>query len=875
MDEFFKLLLPRWNAINDQITAVFVYVIGITFLLFGFYFFVRTLFQRGLIKNLTDKVVNKRRPVQPKDLHELGAEFSDDGELTLKDKFSGKEKITEAWLEFENSLVTRERNGDHVIYKTDEASLFFSEDRLLARHLNLRFWNSVPALLVGFGILGTFVGLVWGLRSFFGITDFTSDEIRGAIKKLLPGLSIAFVTSVWGMLASLLFNGLEKWRINRVSRAIAGLQHALDQLFTLTTQQEIAFRQEDELAQQTLALKAFSTDLADKIKIAMDSIMSESRAQSTQDSQKIIQELRNTPDAISNAVVNQLAPNLSNLNTTVDELQRQSGKLDDLHQSLMELHTQSTQGSQKIIQELQNVPAAISNTVTEKLALSLNNLNTTVDELKRQSEGLDALHQSLIELRVQNTQDSQKIVQELQNVPAAISNAMVEKLAPNLSNLETTVDELQRQSERLDVLHQSLIESRVQNTQDSQEIVQELRNVPSVINKVIESSLDRLNTVVKDLITAVTESKSDIQNEMELGRQEILLELHNVRDDFNNTMIENLIPSFVNLITIVSDIQSSTKEDRQEIVQGLHNLSLSVTHIQALAEAVDRVSETTISLPGHVAQIAGDIQELLKSVVSQTSEQFNQRLADMDAFFMRAAQTLQDVQHSAGTLLQLQNEQIEAINSQLSNSRATLARGRNMLQEMNSSITSVRQITETIQVVSGKLTEGSEMVERAGQQLTHAAIMFNEGNQNSVAVIRETAHQIRDALNQSQPLLNDFTQGFQIISNRLERNFQGFQTIDEGLNGIFAEIERGLNTYADTTRESINEYLSAFSEHLTQASTALARNVGTLRDSVEGLTEMNESQQLTSAAKALTGSVAALNNSIEKLNDLNEHLTAR
>ncbi len=357
--------------------------------------------------------------------------------------------------------------------------------------------------------------------------------------------------------------------------------------------------------------------------------------------------------------------------------------------------------------------------------------------------------------------------------------------------------------------------------------------------------------------------------------QEIVQELRNVRDDFNAAMIENLIPSFVNLITIVGDIQSSTKQDSQEIVHGLHNLSLSVTHIEALTEAVGRVSENTINLPGHVSQIASDIQELLKSVVSQTSEQFNQRLADIDAFFMRAAQTLQDVQNSAGTLLQLQNEQIEAINSQLSNSRATLARGRDMLQEMSSSITNVRQITEVIQVVSGKLTEGAEMVERAGQQLTDAAIMFNEGNQNSVTVIRETAHQIRDALNQSQPLLNEFTQGFQIISNRLEQNFRGFQTIDEGLNGIFAEIERGLNTYADTTRESINQYLSDFSEHLTQASTALARNVGTLRDSVEGLTEMNESQQLTSTAKTFADSVAALNNSIEKLNDINEHLKVR
>ena len=65
------------------------------------------------------------------------------------EKFSGKVKLTEAWQEFEDSLITRDVRDENksVAYKTDEASLFFGEDRLLDQHLNLRFWNSVPALL--------------------------------------------------------------------------------------------------------------------------------------------------------------------------------------------------------------------------------------------------------------------------------------------------------------------------------------------------------------------------------------------------------------------------------------------------------------------------------------------------------------------------------------------------------------------------------------------------------------------------------------------------------------------------------------------------------------------------------------------------------
>ena len=266
MNEFFKLLLPWREATNDQISDFFVYGILLFFIILLGIFLWKTIRRTRLIGDLTKEVDNLGdkygRPADPNILNDLEETFEHNDEFFKK-----------AWQEFKESLITPERRK--VVYKTDEASLFFSEERLLEQHLNLRFWNSVSALLVGLGILGTFVGLVWGLIPFSGI-DFTqTEQIQSAIRELLSGVSTAFVTSVWGMLASLLFNGLEKWGIGRVSRAIADLQRALDLPFTLKTQAEIAEKQKDELEQQTAALKSFSTDLADRIKEDMDDIMSE------------------------------------------------------------------------------------------------------------------------------------------------------------------------------------------------------------------------------------------------------------------------------------------------------------------------------------------------------------------------------------------------------------------------------------------------------------------------------------------------------------------------------------------------------------------------------------------------------------------------
>ncbi len=281
MNDFFNLLLPWQEMSNDQISDVFVYIIGGGSLLLLIYFSVVRIIPRYfLIRSLVRKVNQFERPAEPSILHEL------------KEDFDRKDNFAEAWQEFADSLITRQHDENQkIVYKTDEASFFFSEDRLLGQYINLRFWSSIPAILVGFGILGTFVGLVWGLTPFSD-TDFQeTDEIKSAIEGLLSGVSTAFVTSVWGMAASLIFNGIEKLAIGGINSEIANLQRSLDNLFTLTVQQQIAFQQADELKQQTAALKSFSTDLANDIKSAM----AEGR-------KEIIQELHTAIKTFSTAI---------------------------------------------------------------------------------------------------------------------------------------------------------------------------------------------------------------------------------------------------------------------------------------------------------------------------------------------------------------------------------------------------------------------------------------------------------------------------------------------------------------------------------------------------------------------------------------------
>lgn len=79
---------------------------------------------------------------------------------------------------------------------------YINED--LLDRVGMNFFNSgMSGTLTGLGILGTFLGLSMGLGAFSGDDIFTISDNVGS---LLSGMKVAFHTSVYGILFSLVFN---------------------------------------------------------------------------------------------------------------------------------------------------------------------------------------------------------------------------------------------------------------------------------------------------------------------------------------------------------------------------------------------------------------------------------------------------------------------------------------------------------------------------------------------------------------------------------------------------------------------------------------------------------------------------------------------
>ena len=111
--------------------------------------------------------------------------------------------------------VQHQRETGQIVSDIDEV---LNED-VLALYTWRGVIAQIPGTLTGLGILGTFVGLLLGLRN---ISFITVEAALGSVQSILAGIDTAFYTSIAGVILSILFN-----IINNVLRNIMNRETGL------------------------------------------------------------------------------------------------------------------------------------------------------------------------------------------------------------------------------------------------------------------------------------------------------------------------------------------------------------------------------------------------------------------------------------------------------------------------------------------------------------------------------------------------------------------------------------------------------------------------------------------------------------------------
>lgn len=562
-------------------------------------------------------------------------------EATLEEDTDGS-PIGDAWRQYRRTFVGTQEKTD------EEADHFFNERTVTGSYLNLRYWKAVPNILIGVGILGTFVGLTYGISSF---ETESVDTVQTSIEDLLSGMSIAFVSSIVGMFLSILFNVFEKLRFGKVSQDVLKLCRELDSryAFTEADRRDMQRRDERELLvelfgyeedgqeilpahvlrdmrqearEQSKTLKSFSTDLADGIMMssltieklgenlgnAFQQAMQRQLSPTMEGVEKAVQKLQEEKAASNEDMVQNVVDQLSD---TLDDISGRfqdslsGGALDQLE------HTAKTIGDTG---ELLNTFKTSFASMAEKLEASLDNMAEKTGE---------EAQLATMAMR-QETESAAKAMREETGAAAASMRSEVEKASTHFGE---EIRSLQQQSA-------GLLNSQQKNTQTVEGILQEgnrvaerLKNTASGLDEAIQrmqrmsQALSKAATNTQASAEALEVSTTDLKDHRESwlhAEKETLSELTEAVSDMKE-LSSQYVQQFVTIERGLKDIFGEL-EDGLSAYQNTTRESIN----SYLSDFSDNLQTATNALSGTVTALDENFEEL-HGLLDKMTQQANGR----------------------------------------------------------------------------------------------------------------------------------------------------------------------------------------------------------------------------------------------------------
>ena len=174
------------------------------------------------------------------------------------------------WKEFDESLVLTVNPPS--LRNSLDAEHFFSTQTLSRSLTENRLIAAVPGFLTAIGVIGTFLGLTIGLSGLIVGGGADTEELTKGIQVMISGAAVAFVTSVWGVATSLVFNVYEKLLERAVRGKIYDLQNQIDFLFPRITAEQSLVQITDYSKNTDEAIQVLAEKIGDTMQEAIGDI---------------------------------------------------------------------------------------------------------------------------------------------------------------------------------------------------------------------------------------------------------------------------------------------------------------------------------------------------------------------------------------------------------------------------------------------------------------------------------------------------------------------------------------------------------------------------------------------------------------------------
>ena len=491
----------------------------------------------------------------------LAVEGYQAGRLTLEeltDQLSRLPTISDGWAAFRKTLVIDEDEllGTRQISSTQNIGHFLNEASITGRAIDIRFYQSMPNMFVGVGLLFTFLGLILALLSASaGVSAVNVADAQQALKGLLGAAGFKFLSSLAGLLSSLVFSWRENARLYKVDNAISDINKSIELAFTpistellayqrnkLLERQEALLREQlDESRQMTAQIKRFETDFAVSIATALDNKLSPK-----------IEELAST---LSGATT-QLLEKIGSVNeNALDIMVKDFGKV-------------MSEGTGQQVTEMSEAIKSISERLEATGTVLEDKFKGAGDDI---ASGATLLNEIMINLKAELV-DFQQVVNQLnvngEKITSLLGTNVIDlstlhrELGTTLSGIGNVADSFEATAGKMTVSAKDIALAQ----EAANEKVQKMLLAAETTLKSVQDGSVQLNTVIEALRSAWESHRSrfeDVDEDVERLFISLKDGLENYSEkvaSFHEGLTGNLTEALQSLSTLVAELSNSVEE---------------------------------------------------------------------------------------------------------------------------------------------------------------------------------------------------------------------------------------------------------------------------------------------------------------------------
>ncbi|RLT90792.1 anti-phage ZorAB system protein ZorA [Ketobacter sp. GenoA1] len=518
------------------------------------------------------------------------------------------------WREFDESLV-------HIPQKqrlcnTLDAAHFFNTHTIARGLTENRLLAAVPGFLTAIGVIGTFAGLQLGLGPLGDLdpTNAKVDDLTHGIFGMIGGASIAFMTSVWGVLTSVLFNFFEKLLERSIRGSISAFQNEVDYLYPRITAEQSLSNIEDFTRQSNDRLAELDEKIGHKMQEAMreaSGIISESVAQSL-----------NTilGPAIERLVDNAHSGSEKALESLLDRFLQGVGSAGDSQKAMMEQAAKEiTVASGGMTDGLNQFSSRLEEQLNSMVTKNANVLTQVNDMVKQQFES-QSQHEK--QRQEQFAINMGEFSANLRGQLSGLAEQNAEMLKAVQSELSGQIEEQQGR----EIARQKILHDQIKGFQATQERVTE--SIESVLSDQKEQSVELLSGLrtVVDRFEQLSISHQNATSAMQAASTELKAGSNQL--GILSANLKSAIDSFGQQLTAaldkadsVTQVNSELSTRFKELVGDLRGAGEEVTRASnTFNEAASKAESGLTSVDRHFNSLAESLREHLAEVQQQVSK---------------------------------------------------------------------------------------------------------------------------------------------------------------------------------------------------------------------------------------------------------------